>query len=179
MSRFCRCVFKNYWERKSRIYRSACIIWQILKFKTRDDRASGIQIPYKIEDDTNIENITSEKFLSHVHTKRDFKKYLVAKLLKCLQLLRNDILFPTELLLNQTLSIFQTNWNFIHMRKLTVLLYYSVLILPKVIHFVNYMWHVQTQISSFYCCTFTRRHVIILYFMLLHKRLKLDVHTMH
>ena len=116
---------------------------------------------------------------SHVNTKRDFKKYLVAKLLKCFQLLRNDILFPTELLLNQTLSIFQTNWSFIHMKKLTVLLYYSVLILPKVIHFVNYMWHVQTQICSFYCCTFTRRHVIILYFMLLHERLKLDVHTMH
>ena len=63
MSRFCRCVFKNYWERKSRTYRSACIIWQILKFKTREDRASGIQIPYKIEDDTNIENITSENLM--------------------------------------------------------------------------------------------------------------------
>ena len=47
-----------------------------LKFKTREDRTSGIQIQYKIEDDTNIENITSEKFLSHVNTKEDFTKYL-------------------------------------------------------------------------------------------------------
>ena len=84
MSRFCRCVFKNYSERKSRISRSARIIWQIwwtiLKSKTREDRTSGIQIQCKIEDDTNIENITSEKFLSLVNTKRDFTKCLSCKI---------------------------------------------------------------------------------------------------
>ena len=51
-----------------------------LKSKTREDRTSGIQIQCKIEDDTNIENITSEKFLSLVNTKRDFIKRLSCKI---------------------------------------------------------------------------------------------------
>ena len=51
-----------------------------LKSKSHEDRTSGIQIQYKMEDDTNIENITSEKFLSHVDTKRDFTKYLSCKI---------------------------------------------------------------------------------------------------
>ena len=57
-----------------------CIIWQvwwkipkILKSKTREDRTSGIQIQYKTEDDTNIENIP------HVNAKEDFTKYLSCK----------------------------------------------------------------------------------------------------
>ena len=75
-------------------------------------------------------------------------------MLKCFQLLRNDKFLPTALLLNQILSIFQTNWSFIHMRKLTLWLYYNLLMLPKVIHFVNYMWHVQTQMCSSCFCTF-------------------------
>ena len=61
-----------------------CIIWQIwwtiLKFKTREDRIPGIQIQYKTEDDTNIENMMSERFLSHVNTKGDFTKYLSCKI---------------------------------------------------------------------------------------------------
>ena len=77
-----------------------------LKYKTTEDRTSGIQIQYKIENDTNIKNITSEKFLSHVNTKRDLTKYLSCKIAKCCQLLGNDILLPTTVLLNQT---FQTN----------------------------------------------------------------------
>ena len=51
-----------------------------LKYKTREDLTSGIQIQYKIEDDTNIENLTSEKFLSHGNTKRDLTKYLSWKI---------------------------------------------------------------------------------------------------
>ena len=50
---------------------------KILKSKTRTSR---IQIQHKIEVDTNIENITSEKFLSHVNTKKDFTKYLSCKI---------------------------------------------------------------------------------------------------
>ena len=50
---------------------------KILKSKTRNSR---IQIQYKLEDDTNIENITSEKLLSHVNTKKDFTKYLSCKI---------------------------------------------------------------------------------------------------
>ena len=68
MSRFCRCelpevhvLFDRYDELS-------------LKSKTREDRSSGIQIQYRIENDTNIESITSEKFLSHVNTKRDLTK---------------------------------------------------------------------------------------------------------
>ena len=51
-----------------------------LKSKTREDRTSGIQRQYKIEDDTNIENIMSEKILSHINTKRNFTKYLSCKI---------------------------------------------------------------------------------------------------
>ena len=51
-----------------------------LKYKTREDLTSGIQIQYKIEDDTNIENLSSEKFLSHGNTKRDLTKYLSCKI---------------------------------------------------------------------------------------------------
>ena len=77
-----------------------------LKSKTTEDRTSGIQIQYKIEDDTNIKNITSEKFLFHINTKRDLTKYLSCKIAKYCQLLGNDMLLPTTVLLNQT---FQTN----------------------------------------------------------------------
>ena len=55
-----------------------------LKSKTREDRTSEIQIQYQIEDDANIENITSEKFLSHVDTKRDLTKYLSCKIAEVL-----------------------------------------------------------------------------------------------
>ena len=51
-----------------------------LKSETREDRTSGIQIQYKIEDDTNIENIMSEKILCDVNTKRNFTKYLSCKI---------------------------------------------------------------------------------------------------
>ena len=55
-----------------------------LQSKTREDRSSGTQIQYRIEDDTNIESITSGKFLSHVNTKRDLTKYLSCKIAKVL-----------------------------------------------------------------------------------------------
>ena len=55
-----------------------------LKSKTREDRTSGIQIQYKIEDDTNIESITSERFLSHFNTKRNLTKYLSRKIAQVL-----------------------------------------------------------------------------------------------
>ena len=55
-----------------------------LKSKTSEDRSSGIQIQSRIEDDTNIESITSEKFLSHVNTKRDLTKYLSCKIAQVL-----------------------------------------------------------------------------------------------
>ena len=55
-----------------------------LKSKTREDRTSGIQIQYKIEDDTNIESITSERFLSHFNTKRNLTKYLSHKIAQVL-----------------------------------------------------------------------------------------------
>ena len=63
------------------------------------------------------------------------------------------------------------------MRKLILWLYYNVLMFPKVIHFVNYACHVQTQMCSSCFCTFTRRYVIILYFTPSHERLMLDVTT--
>ena len=44
-----------------------------LKSKTREGRTSGVQIQYKVEDETNIENITPEIFLSLVNTKRDLQ----------------------------------------------------------------------------------------------------------
>ena len=44
-----------------------------LKSKTREGRTSGVQIQYKVEDETNIENITPEIFLSFVNTKRDLQ----------------------------------------------------------------------------------------------------------
>ena len=91
-----------------------------LKSKTREDCTSGIQIQYKIEDDTNIENIASEKFLSHVNTKRDLTKYLSFKIAQVLSAAGKRYVLPTPLLLNQKLSIFQANLSFIHIRKLTL-----------------------------------------------------------
>ena len=44
-----------------------------LKSKTREGRTSGVQIQYKVEDETNIENITPEIFLSLANTKRDLQ----------------------------------------------------------------------------------------------------------
>ena len=44
-----------------------------LKSKTREGRTSGVQIQYKVEDETYIENITPEIFLSLVNTKRDLQ----------------------------------------------------------------------------------------------------------
>ena len=67
-------------------------------------------------------------------------------MLECFQLLRNDILLPTALLLNQTWSVFQTHWSFFRIRKLTLWLYYNLLVLPKLIHFVNNMWYGQTDV---------------------------------
>ena len=119
----------------------------------------------------------SEKFLSHVNIKRDFTKYLSCKIAQVLSAAGKDILLPTALLLNQTLSIFQTNWSFIHVRKLILWLYYNELMLPKVIHFVNYACHVQTQMCFSCFCTFTRRYVIILYFTPSYERLMLKVTT--
>ena len=55
-----------------------------LKSKTRDYRTSGIQIQYKVDDDTNIENITSEKFLSQINTKRDLTIYLGCQIARVL-----------------------------------------------------------------------------------------------
>ena len=51
-----------------------------LKSKTREDRTSGIQIQYKIEDDNDIESITSEKFLSRFNKERNLTKYLSCKI---------------------------------------------------------------------------------------------------
>ena len=56
-----------------------------LKSKTRVDRTSGMQIQCKIENDINIESITSEKFLSHFNTKRNLKKHLSCKVLSLLK----------------------------------------------------------------------------------------------
>ena len=44
-----------------------------LKSKTHEGRTSGVQIQYKVEDETNIENITPEIFLSLANTKRDLQ----------------------------------------------------------------------------------------------------------
>ena len=51
-----------------------------LKSKTRATRTSGIQIQYKIDDNTNIEHTSTSKFLSHIFTKRDLTRYLSDKL---------------------------------------------------------------------------------------------------
>ena len=76
-----------------------------LKCKTRKDCTCRIQIQYKIEDDTNIESTTSENFLSHVNTKRGLTKYLNHKIAQVF----SAMLLSTTAVLNQTLSIFQTN----------------------------------------------------------------------
>ena len=141
MLRFCWCVSKIILKESQEIPEVRVLFDRYdglsLKSKTTEDRTSGIQIQYTIEDDTIIKNITSEKFLSHLNTKRDLTKYLSCKIAKCCQLLENDMLLPTIVLLNQT---FQTNSSFIHLWKLTLWLYYILLMLPKEIHFVKYMW---------------------------------------
>ena len=78
-----------------------------LKSKTREDPTSGIQIHYKMEDDTNIENITSEKFLSQVNTKRDFTKYLSCKIAQVLPAAGKRYIVAYSITAKS--NIFQTN----------------------------------------------------------------------
>ena len=51
-----------------------------LKSKTRDSRTSGVQVQYKIADDTRIEHISTSQFLSHIQTKNELTAYLSEKL---------------------------------------------------------------------------------------------------
>ena len=76
------CFQKLFWKKVKDFPKCVYYLTDMmnLKSKTREDRTSGIQIQCKIEDDTNIENITSEKFLSLVNTKRDFIKRLSCKI---------------------------------------------------------------------------------------------------
>ena len=76
------CFQKLFWKKVKDFPKCVYYLTDMmnLKSKTREDRTSGIQIQCKIEDDTNIENITSEKFLSLVNTKRDFTKRLSCKI---------------------------------------------------------------------------------------------------
>ena len=69
-------IFLNFFWRKD--------ITIPLKSKTREDCISRVQIQYKIEEYINIENITSEKFLSHVNTKEDLTKYFNCKIAQAL-----------------------------------------------------------------------------------------------
>ena len=78
-----------------------------LKSKTREDPTSRIQIHYKMEDDTNIENITSEKFLSQVNTKRDFTKYLSCKIAQVLPAAGKRYIVAYSITAKS--NIFQTN----------------------------------------------------------------------
>ena len=60
-----------------------------------------------MEDDANVENITSEKFLSHINTKRDFTKCLSCKIAQVFSAAeKRYIVAYSIILLNQTLSIF-------------------------------------------------------------------------
>ena len=52
-----------------------------LKAKTRDFRNSGIQVRYKVEDDTVISNLSTGQFLSHIGTKHELTIYLSKKLI--------------------------------------------------------------------------------------------------
>ena len=80
MSRFSKIILKV-----SQGFPEVCVLFDRydLKSKTREDRTSCIQIQYKTENCINIENITSEKFLSHVNAKRDLTKYLTKMLKYC------------------------------------------------------------------------------------------------
>ena len=62
-----RVIFDRYIERS-------------LKSKTRDARTSGIQVRYKVADDTCIEHISTSQFLSHIETKNELAAYLSEKL---------------------------------------------------------------------------------------------------
>ena len=136
-----------------------------LKSKTAEDRFCGIQIQYKLEDDTNIQNITSAKFLFHAYTKRDLTKYLSCKIAQVLSAAgkwygvaynstaeSNIVDFPEELKFHA------------HEEADTLM----------VLHFIDV-----AKSNPFCFCTFNRGYVIILYFTLLHKRSTLDVRTMH
>ena len=61
-------VFSKSILKESQGFPDMCVLFDrydklYLKSKTSEDRSSGIQIQYRIEDDTNIESITSGKFL--------------------------------------------------------------------------------------------------------------------
>ena len=173
MWRFCRCVFKNYSEIKSWIF------WSALKSKTREDRTSGIQIQYKIEDDTNIENITSEKLLSHVNTKRNFAKYLSGKIAQMFSAAEKQYIVACSIAAESDIVNFPEELKFHSHEEADTLIVLQSIDVAKSNPFVNYMGHFQTEICSSCFCTFTCRYVIIIYFTLLFKRLMLDGHTMH
>ena len=51
-----------------------------LKSKTRDSRTNGVQIQYKVADDTQISALDTHQFLSHIDTKHELTIYLANKL---------------------------------------------------------------------------------------------------
>ena len=53
-----------------------------LKSKTRDARTSGIQVRYKVADDTCIEHISTSQFLSHIETKNELA--ISMKIISCI-----------------------------------------------------------------------------------------------
>ena len=78
-------MFSKIILKESQGFHEVCVLFDrydelSLKSKAREDRTSGIQIQYKIEDDTNIENIISEYLLSHVNAERDLR---IFKLQNC------------------------------------------------------------------------------------------------
>ena len=57
-----------------------------LKSKTREHRTGGIQVRYKVEDDTVIAKLTTAQFLSHVETKHELTVYLSKKFVSAFNL---------------------------------------------------------------------------------------------
>ena len=57
-----------------------------LKSKTREHRTDGIQVRYKVEDDTVIAKLTTAQFLSHVERKYELTIYFSKKLVSAFNL---------------------------------------------------------------------------------------------
>ena len=147
-----------------------------LKSKTREDPTSGIQIHYKMEDDTNIENITSEKFLSQVNTKRDFTKYLSCKIAQVLSAAGKRYIVAYSITAKSNIVDFPDELKFHSHEEADSLIVLQCTDVAKSNPFC------QLCVS----CSDTDVLLLLLYFypqicnnIIFHERLMLNVHTMH
>ena len=149
-----------------------------LKSKTREDCTSGMQIQYKIEDDTSIENIASENFLSHFNAKRDLTKYLSSKIAQVLSAAGKRYVVVYTITVESNIVDFPGELKFHSHQKAGTLIVLQSIDVAKSNPFCQ-LYVACSDTDSSCSCTFTRRYVIILYSALLHERLMLDMNTMH